>query len=255
MHGAADARNFDLVLNESEPTVGLLIDLPLNPLTDFTLESGLHFAASGAGIVGAGAIMTSFIGLIWNATATTTDFMYLTGSTPGNFRQPSSANKVPGTSNWSEFQLQLMARKLDTSGSATDNADLAMTATMNWLYSDPNDASSPGDTALNSLTTPASFILDAQSVAAAEEGFKWYTLDLGARLQAESKSLKPNSAFQILISVNEAVGTAQAIEIIGARLRYRVHPAFVNRTDRVRTSLMGSLATGLAGSAGAVVIK
>ncbi len=246
-------RNVDEMLNQSEPTEGVLTDFPLNPLTDFTLETGLHFAASGAGIVGAGAIMTSFIGLIWNATATTTDFMYLTRSTPGNFREPSSANRIPGTSHWSEFQLQVLARKLDTTGSATENATLAMNATMNWLYSDPNDNTDPGDTALNSLTTPAAALLDAKYGAAAEEGFKWYTFDLGARLQAESKRLRPNSAFQIIMSVSAAVGAALAIEMIGARLRYRVHAAMVNRDDRRRTTLMGSLTTGLTGTAQAGV--
>lgn len=254
MHTNANALNWDQVVNETEATDGTLTELPLPLLGALTLGTGLHFAATGAGIVGVGASMTNFMGLVWNATADTGDVAYITGCSPGNMREVGASQRLPGSTHIPEFQLQVLARKLDTTGSAAENATLALTADMYWLYSDPNlIATTNNDTALQHLTSPAAATLDAKAVATAEESFMWYTLDIGARLQAETKVLKRNSAFQISLSVSAAVGAALAVEVIAAKLRYRTHPALVIRGDRTRTNLRGSLATGLAGTAATFV--
>lgn len=234
MHGQIDPRNIEALINESEPTDGVLIEVPI-PLAAFTLGTGLHFAAAGSGIVGVGASMTSKLAIIWDDTADADDVAVLSWTTPANFREVSVRRKNPGSTTWSDLSLWLLTRKLDTSGAASNNADLTITAGMYWLYSDPlSTSTTPGDTALNNLTTRASALLEADAAAATEEAFKWYELDLSARLQAETKTLKANSALDIVIGPNEAVGTDLAIEVIGAKLRYREHCAFESRVARIR---------------------
>ena len=252
MFGPASGMNIEQVINESEPRDGILTDLCV-PLGAWTLAAGTVLVATGAGIVGMGASMTSALGMVFNATADTGDIATLCWCTPRDFRECGATVKNPGSSNYSDLQLQVLARKLDTTGSAAENATLALTGDAYWLYSNPNTATDPADTALNHLTSPAAATLDAKYGAASEEGFKWYTLDIAARLLAETKVIKANSYLQFNLSVSAAVGTALAVEVIGTRICYRRHAAFAERAARTRKTLMGSLATGLAGTAGAAV--
>lgn len=247
MPGQADPRNFEQIVNETENVDGVLTDLPI-PLGAWTLAAGTPFIATTTGIVGAGATNTNMLGLVWNATADTGDIASLNIPLPGNFRSVDGVNFIPRTAHWSEFQLQVFARKLDITGSATENATLALTGDMYWQNTDPNVATNPSDTSDNHLTTPASALLSPKTFSQVST-YAWYTLDIGARIQAESKILRKHAACQINLSVSAAVGTALAVEVRATRLRFRTHVALTNRSDRFRTMLLGSLATGLVGSA------
>ena len=234
MHGNAAAHNFEAVMNEAERVKGVMHEEAI-ALGAWTLLAGTVVAASGSNVVGMGAIMTNHRGLLWDAGADTGDVVTLNWCTPGHFRGIGGNDGYPSDTEGPQLELLVFARKLDTTGSAADNSDLALTANLKWLYSSPDEAigARGGDTALNSLTTKASATLDAMAISTVEEAFHWYTLDIGARLEAESKVLKPYSAVEIDLSVDQTVGTALAVEVIGTMLRYRRHAAVTPRKRRV----------------------
>jgi hypothetical protein len=219
--------------NKSIAHEGVMVEQPI-PLGSWKLAAGTTIAAAGAGIVGVGAIMTSYNGLIWDPAADTGDAVICDWCTPGDFRGIGGSEKYPSKSDGPQLQLLVLARKLDKTGSATDNTDLRLTGDMLWLYSNPDETlgARGGDTALNSLTTKATALLDAKAAATTEEAFHWYALDIGARLEAESKTLKPYSAVQIALSVDDTVGTNLAVEVIATAIRYRRHLAIEPKSRR-----------------------
>lgn len=172
-------------------------------LGDLTLADGTTIPAAAAGNVGRGTIFTNYNGLIWNATADTSDIVA--------FDVPFPRDGVPmDTDDNRDLVLRLLAMKFDTTGSASENPDLALTGALRWHR--------PGAAAL-SLTTGPSVTLAAKATGI--EGFAWYELDFGAALASEAKSIQPGDSLQFRLSVNEAVGTALAVLVRSIEVMWR----------------------------------
>lgn len=234
MFGNAYPDNFDSVRNAMEPGRGFMHEFAI-PRPAWTLAAGGPLVASTTNIVGFKASMTSMIGMVWDAGADTGDIVSYNGSLPGDFVQIGGDGRYPSATDGPQFQLLVYARKLDTTGSAADNADLRLTGDLYWLHSDPDEAvgARGGDQALNHLTTKATALLDTLAADSVEQAYHWYVLDIGARLEAETKVLKPYSAFRLDLAPDDTVGTALNIEVIGTILRYRRHSALGVRSRRV----------------------
>ncbi len=204
-------------------------------IKDWELLAGGPLVASTTNIVGFKATMTNEMAMVWDAGADTGDVVSLDWSTDGFFRGIGGDELYPSDNEGPYLKLKVLARKLDTTGSAGDNTDLRLTGDMFWYHSDPAEAVGHrgGDTALKSLTTKATALLDTLAGATTEEAFHWYTLDLGARLEAETKVLKPDSSVRINLSVDDTVGTALNVEVLRTQLWYRRHLAVEPRSRRV----------------------
>jgi len=200
------------------------------PIGGATLDSGAPVPATASGAVGYGAVETSLKGLIWKATAATTDIVVWDFGTTSLFRptgygQPATLNGL---------QVLVLARRKDTTGSATEDTTLGLTADLRYYF--PGLAAKgawparSADSALVTLTTKASAIPAAKSTTIA--GFQWYTLDIGARLVAESKFIQDQCAGTIALSVTGTVGTALAIEVAAVRVRYVAFAAARNKAER-----------------------
>jgi hypothetical protein len=227
MHGSGHPINLEQVANMAESTDGVLTMEPVH-LGSMFLPGGLPFPPGVPGNIELAEVMTGLYGPRFDAAADSNDRLLISWPTPDNFREVSAAYK------WPELSLWVCALKHDTTGAAADNADLKLTANLVTHFSQRGTAQSgdPGSTAPVTLSTAATALLGDPSANTAEEHFTWYELDLSARLEAESKSVKPGSAFQIALSVNEAVGADLAVLISGIRIEYRRHFAYSDRSLR-----------------------
>lgn len=241
MPGPASPNTFDSTRNNAEAARGFMHEEKIHR-PDWTLAAGGPLVAATTNIVGFKATMTSGMAMVWDAGADASDIVSLDTGVPGDFVQIGGSGddgfppgRYPSDTDGPQLQLLVLARKLDTTGSASDNADLALTGDLVWHHSDPNEGTGDrgGDPAINTLTTKASALLDAMAAATVEEAYHWYVLDLGARLEAETKVLKPYSYIRINLSVDDTVGTALNVEVTWTILRYRRHSALANRSRRV----------------------
>lgn len=181
---------------------GIRTFLPI-PLGAWTLGAGTPPVAATTNIVGVGAIDTDFNGLIWDAGADGSDTVRVVLAMPQDL--------VPAENESDrDMLLRVLARKHDTTGSASDNADLAFKLAVDWL--------TPG-AAKESLSTDVAGTLGAKH--AGEEGFAWYDLDIGAALHTEGKSIYAGDVLQLTLGPNEAVGTALNIDVLATELMLR----------------------------------
>jgi len=195
-------------IENSEPVAGYRADLGPVFAANWTLATGLAFAASGAGIVGVGAIelgTNDMRGLIWDAAADATDQAMLCFTLPGEF----SASE-------DQLVISLWMRKFDTTGSATENADLAMAGILTHLGT--------GDTA-GDVETTVSNTLAVMTAATTRAAFAKYDFTFSA------KGLAPDEFVQFIVGPNEAVGTALQVHLLGTRVRVKRH-ACIARADR-----------------------
>jgi len=123
-----------------------------------------------------------------------------------------------------DIVVKAVARKVDSS--TDENATLNLQAQVYW--------STPGtDTTNNSLTTPAKALLAASTTGSGLTGFAEYTLDIGARLRAESKSIKPGDKVRIVIGPDATVGTTNmTMQVQCANVTYRKHAALATEANR-----------------------
>jgi hypothetical protein len=198
-------------------------ELPI-PLSAWRLNTGLIPVATGAGIVGVAAAATSLMSLAWNATADATDIIRLDTCLPNQFAiQRNGGN---GRNANPKLILRVKCRLRDTSGSASPNADLALTCQAFW-HKD-------GATALATLGTPVSVVIGAADFAEAdEEGFVWRDFDItGAMTAAQLAALDGSESVAIQLYPNEAVGTALEIQMIATKIKYLRHATL--RTPAMR---------------------
>lgn len=217
--------------------------LPID-LSSWCLTTGAPMPATGAGVVGYGAIASTLNGLIWDDTAAETDIIRWRGLVPADYHRSPEAFGEKNT-----IVLAVYARKLDTTGSATDNADLALVATPYWhspSYTAAGVAGS-GDTAIKTVNTAISNTLTVDAAAATEEAFRWYEFDLlknanfttAAIGSAARLALKPRSPLQILLNPQEAVGTDLAIEVLATELWYVANLTIPEQFNRRKLRLPG----------------
>ncbi|MBK8168376.1 MAG: hypothetical protein IPK64_20700 [bacterium] len=192
-----------------------------------------------SGKVGLAFASTTQLCLQWDDTADATQAAVLGLAVPSDFRRDSGI-----TGERSALFLVARVRKLDGTGSATDNTDLALNATMAWHNPSITDAGveSDGDTAMNALTTTAVFtdlagsaVLPAKAAAGSEEKFRTFIADLSAGMSsAQLAALRQGAALTISLAPNETVGTDLYIEACGFELLYSRHMTPVERFLRDR---------------------
>lgn len=216
----ANELNLGQVAQQSEPDFGVTRDYPIS-LSQWTVGAGTAAAARADGAVGREAVATSLNGIIWDDTADASDTVRLDWVLPGQFKSlASNKNDTP------VLKLRVKARVRDTTGSATANTDLALTAQVFFH--------GVGETSLSTLSAAVSKVVGAVDYAdAAEEGFAIYEFDLyGAMTAAQKLSLAPEDTFQIILAPNEAVGTALYLEVISTLLRIKEHPSLESKSSR-----------------------
>jgi hypothetical protein len=219
---AANKLNLERVISESQPDTGFIEDAPV-PLGAWTLGAGTIIPATGAGVVGASTVTSTGVlnVLLWNATADQTDTIRLDWTLPGQFK-----SKDIGQGEAPVLQLLIKARLRDTTGSATANADLALTATAAFH--------SVGETAIGALASVVSNTVGATDYAEATvAGFAWYTFDIyGGMSAAQKTALAPLETIQFVVAPQEAVGTALALEVASTVIRYRRHAGLESMSSR-----------------------
>ncbi len=204
------------------------------PLTEFILDTPAAMAGTGAGVVGWGSISTTMRGLVWDDTADGSDIIRWMGTLPTDYRRSDETTDSKQT-----IILRAYMRKLDGTGSATDNTDLAVIATPYWhspSYSTAGVAAD-GDTSIKTVNTAITKTLGTKAAATAEEAFRWYEFDLLATANftsatvaaAARQALKPQSSFQFTLKPNETVGTDLYIELLACELWY---PALMTAKDQ-----------------------
>ncbi len=201
-----DPYNLEEKIQSSFQNGGYAASLPI-AITDWRLPTGLHLAAANTGIVGIGAMelgTNDLMGLVWEATATTTDIATAFITIPDEYDPRED-----------KCELVVRAAKL---GAGTDNADLALTCDAKWFGA--------GDTAGGKLAAALSETLGAKVTSTEHDDFEEFTFTLSGN------GFKPGGLVELSLSVNEAVGTGLSLNVFGTRLRYLRSASLNNRDDR-----------------------
>lgn len=123
-----------------------------------------------------------------------------------------------------DIVVKAVARKVDSS--TDENADLALQCQVSWY--------TPGtDTTVKTLTTPAKATLAASTTGSGVTGFAKYTLDIGERLRAESKTILPGDKVRLILGPDDTVGTTNmTMDVSAVKVTYRKHAALATVADR-----------------------
>lgn len=235
----------------------------------FRTGAGLTLPATGAGIVGVGAIATNLSGIVWDAAADSGDTIRLPWTVPSDYRQDTGK-----TGERSAIILALRLRKIDIESNA-DNATLSMDTMAYWqnpAYSLPVQGTVPtfmgnsttirarqalqygipeidGSTAVQSLGAVIPKVLtDETSIAdvadSAVEKFRWIHYWItgepqpGATLgmtAAQRLALVPGAKMDLVVAPSATVGTGLNVQLLQARIFYTGHLT-------IREKLMRALA-------------
>jgi len=208
----------------SEPQRGYRADYVIpSPISAFRLPGGAVLPATGAGIVGYGVMETGADGIVWDDTAAATDIISLAFNTPGEFFESGLDGGTGGPP--VELIVRGLIRKHDTTGSATDNADLTLDADFDWF-----DAA---DTALQSIAAVVAGTAASLVMAAGFSGFYWQEWNITQGMTAAQRNSFAGSSYCLLsLKPNETVGTALAIDLAAVDIRLRRHAALRTRSDR-----------------------
>ena len=193
--------NFESFVQQTEPNAGFAKAMPLfaGQFVIVTDEGDLSFAATETGT-------NDLYAFRWNNTGTTDDILVLSGAVPMDYDPLVD-----------KLQFLYRVRKLDTTGLATDNTDLAITHSMIVLDSD--------DTAPRSVTI-SNHTLAAKATDDDLDAFELVTIDLSGN------GLHPGDPFSLALSVNEAVGTALRVDMLGHEFRYMANASLNDRSLR-----------------------
>lgn len=264
VRGHGDNANvLERTIDASYPNNGYVDDMPL-PFSDWLLATGATPGVTpDAASVVRGLALTYLPVFRWGATAQneTADTLI-------------TSIVVPGTYNPDIDQLYLVGafRKVDLTGSATDNTDLAITVQMRQIMPGNASPSISSTTVPSTATTPATLVAGETALTAMEAvitrtlpaaavatsgGFYDIQFDLGANVRSTAAQLiatdaptratvdyrkvKPLDILVLEVAVNEAVGTNLNVECAGFFLRHFRHASLHNR-DR-RFSLDGGALT------------
>lgn len=214
--------------------------LPL-PLGAWTRGTGVPLAAAGANIVGVGAVATSLAGIIWDSAAATTEVIRCSIALPGDFRaqypfisQANVPSEHPESRRRSKLILRAKARKRDADASDADDINLRAQVYMQHpSYAAATDRDEEDGSALQSLATPVSNLLDPTVAAATVAAFRYYEFDLTeAMTEAQRNALQPGSTFQMTLGLDAVPGTADFVEIVATELWYSGHLTLPRKIDR-----------------------
>lgn len=187
-----------------------------------------QFAAVASGKVGLAYASSGLLCMNWDDTADANQKAIRDVRIPLDYRSDTGK-----TGEHSALLLVMGVRKLDTTGSASDNDDLKLTVAASWHNPAITDAGSEsdGDTAINTLasavnptTLAGSALLPTDAAATAEEAFRIMVADISAGMTAaQLKALVPGAAMTLALAPSEAVGTDLAIEVVSPVLIYTRH--------------------------------
>lgn len=193
---------------------------------------GFKYLAGGSGLT------DDIVGLVWGATADSTDSWVYPWTLPHNYRRDT------GSGGRSAVILRVKCRKLDLGG-ATDNADLELNCMASWHNSTLSETAateSDGDTAFNVLaavvkgtTLAGATILPAMAVADSEAAFRWIEFDItGGMTATQLAALKPGATMTFKLFPHEAVGTSLNVEVSDIEVVYTRHLMPTNKFRRDR---------------------
>lgn len=221
--GGASPLTIERVLHESEPDVGFFEEIPV-PLFSWRLGSGADFAAATTNIVGYAAVETTLMALRWDPGADDSDTIRLEWCLPGQFK--AQTNGGNGENAQPQLILRVKARVFDNTGSATANTNLAFNCQCYW-HKD-------GATAQSTLATVATVVIGATDyIAAEEEGFVWFDLDItGAMTAAQLAAIDGSESISIVLGPNETVGTNLYVDLIATKIKYLRHASLSPKTLR-----------------------
>lgn len=172
-------------------------------------------AINAAGTVGFKYIdaTSKMIGAVWGATADNTDSLVFPWMVPWNYRRNTARTGAK-----TAIILAAKVFKLDTTGSAAENADLELRADIGFhspTISDSTGLESDGDTAYTAVTATkfttmaGATVIPAMAASTVEEKWRWMFADLSAAMTAaQLSSIKPGAGLDISVYPHEAVGTA-----------------------------------------------
>ena len=201
---------------------------------------GFKYVTGGTGLT------DDMVGLVWNATADNTDVLVKDWAVPQDFKPDSGQ-----TGHRSRLVARIRVRKLDTTGSASDNADLALSMQASWhnpAFSQSTGIEGDGDTAINVLATAAtakrldstgavSSVIPADVAADSEAGFRTMYVDIGAAMtDAQLMALKPGAAMTLKLYPNEAIGADLALELVDWEMVYTRHLVPVDKFRKAETA-------------------
>lgn len=209
--------------------------IPLPPVQnwcvgDFITAVGVSTSSAIAIVSAGGSAQLQAIG--FRAAATTTDIAKVPFQLPPNFKRHENRDGRQQV-----LKLILAARLVDLTGSATANANLAITATATFTSPVINPdtgvmaagsafVSSDAATAyrLGELTDTGSVVGEVDAADNAPANIRLYVADLYTGVtDAEKKAITPFTLGSLAISVNEAVGTNLRLEIFGGWLVFDDH--------------------------------
>lgn len=178
------------------------------PIHSWKTGAGLTLPARADGAVGIESVdfgtSQGMDTLTWDDTADATDLAIFQFTLPGQYNP-----KVD------EMKLYVRVRKFDTTGSATDNTDLALNAVLRHM--DPAAATAVDETAISK-------VLPAKIATVTDDS--WATL----LYEWTGEGLKPFSDCKIILAPNEAVGTALYIQVRSTLLKFNRHPSYHDRS-------------------------
>jgi hypothetical protein len=182
------------------------------PPTSWTLLTGLPAAALGSGTATPHLGVADFIGpgIKWKTSAVTTDRI-VTQVPLGN-----QVGLISKMNSWN-LKLRALVRKLDVTGSATEDAALGIRCRVRWLSARPG-AGLSGTTEDIRSTNPIDVLLPAKAIAANATGVAWLTFDIGKAMSDYNVSVLPWTVLSIELGPNKTVPADLTIELAGAQL-------------------------------------
>lgn len=180
----------------------------------------------GFKLISDGTTTTGMIGLEWEATADNTDVIQRNWSIPDTYARSFERTGMRG-----RIMLRARVRKLDTTGSATENGTLQLKADVAYHCPTLNlktGAESDGDALFTAITgvvfktiadhdnntADATSYIPAKAAAANPAGFRWMEADISAALtSAQMAALVAAGTMGLKVYPSAAIGTALALQI------------------------------------------
>ncbi len=204
--------NIEKVLHESIPGRGYAHSEDVNLLSEWRLAADPSAILTGSTapvldrFTTAGSV-TNVTAIVFTAAHTTTDITVNQWRVPKMFAEGERSLKYI-----------VSARKYDA---GTVNSDLALTLSVR--YQNPGAAWVLIDTISNVLAAP---------VTSGDIGWADYEFDVGAELETAGTYIRCGAVVVAQVSVNEAVGTSNRVEINGIERQYQRHAAVIDRDER-----------------------
>lgn len=121
--------------------------------------------------------------------------------------------------------LKVICRVRKKDSGSDENSDLGMKGTISYI--------NPGGTARVTLTTAASTVIPSTANGTAISNFVDVTVDIGARLRAEGKTMNGGAVVVFLLGPDDTVGATDLdLELAGVTIRGSFHAALFDKNDR-----------------------